>query len=467
MGVTIALFSLLVVYSILFFVLVVYSISRTTTLVKTTDDTKEPTIHHTASFDNVSNIETEIPRNVKFLDFYLGARYPDGSLGYVADPTALARDRLEYLRQHHTFHDHEEEPASTYWDLLEGYQVQARNGTFTEDNLLLSDYVCSFRPGTGLEDEGGYKLLTEKIRIHGKYPANGTNDTYQSSTIRRPVRILCAIYTYPGKRDLLRTLALSWGYKCDGFLAFSTETIAELGLVDLVHNGPESYNNIWQKVRSAWIYIYHHYGRDYDFFHLCGDDVFMIVENLQIFLQHVRDAHDMSSYPVFLGQWMPSRRRIIRYTLGGGPGYTLNQLALRQFVEVALPKCLVDVVAASEDRFTSKCMLDLGVRGQDTRDFQTGGQQYHGATPQVLFTEDVAGTSFLSNAINFWGKFPHPTGGANVGPKTGLEAAAKYSITFHNVDRPLFMARMQAVLYQQTCPDDSPLRRALKAHVYG
>jgi hypothetical protein len=28
---------------------------------------------------------------------------------------------------------------------------------------------------------------------------------------------------------LARTAALTWGYKCDGFLAFSTETIPVLG----------------------------------------------------------------------------------------------------------------------------------------------------------------------------------------------------------------------------------------------
>lgn len=77
-----------------------------------------------------------------------------------------------------------------------------------------------------------------------------------------------------------RAAALTWGHKCDGFLAFSTKTIPSLGQLNLTHRGEESYMNMWQKVRSIWAYIHAHYLRDYDFFHLGGDDLFVIVENL-------------------------------------------------------------------------------------------------------------------------------------------------------------------------------------------
>jgi hypothetical protein len=39
----------------------------------------------------------------------------------------------------------------------------------------------------------------------------------------------------------------------------STKTDVALGTVAIPHEGPEEYNNIWQKVRSMWSYIYDNY----------------------------------------------------------------------------------------------------------------------------------------------------------------------------------------------------------------
>ena len=47
------------------------------------------------------------------------------------------------------------------------------------------------------------------------------------------------------------------------------------------HEGPEEYNNMWQKSRAIWKYINFHYIDDFDWFVLGGDDVFVIVENLR------------------------------------------------------------------------------------------------------------------------------------------------------------------------------------------
>jgi glycoprotein-N-acetylgalactosamine 3-beta-galactosyltransferase len=53
----------------------------------------------------------------------------------------------------------------------------------------------------------------------------------------------------------------------------STKTDVALGTVNIVHEGPEAYNNIWQKVRSMWSYIYDNYYTEYDYFHIGGDDL--------------------------------------------------------------------------------------------------------------------------------------------------------------------------------------------------
>lgn len=47
------------------------------------------------------------------------------------------------------------------------------------------------------------------------------------------------------------------------------------------HEGPEEWENMWQKSRAIWKYIDRHYKNDFDWFVLGGDDIFLIVENLR------------------------------------------------------------------------------------------------------------------------------------------------------------------------------------------
>jgi len=46
----------------------------------------------------------------------------------------------------------------------------------------------------------------------------------------------------------------------------STKTDMKLGTVEIPHEGPEEYNNIWQKVRSMWSYVYDNYYEKYDWY---------------------------------------------------------------------------------------------------------------------------------------------------------------------------------------------------------
>ena len=65
----------------------------------------------------------------------------------------------------------------------------------------------------------------------------------------------------------------------------STKTDPSIGTVNIVHEGPEEYKNIWQKVRSMWSYIYDNYYERYDWFHIGGDDMYLLVENLRLYLE--------------------------------------------------------------------------------------------------------------------------------------------------------------------------------------
>ena len=56
-------------------------------------------------------------------------------------------------------------------------------------------------------------------------------------------------------------------------------------MVHIPHRGPETYMNMWQKVRRLWIYAFHQYEHEYDWFHMGSDDMYAFVENLKEYLK--------------------------------------------------------------------------------------------------------------------------------------------------------------------------------------
>jgi hypothetical protein len=459
------------------------------------------------------------------------ARFANGTLGYIADPTTLRRgmERAVVLLNTHALDASNgtrmrnvasiltTRPES-YWTIQNLYaqstlsslshyysgQIWVPSGA-AMDNVNETT-VCWDGPGLGWEGgTGAYALLTETIRVA---PAPSNNDT---------IRVLCAMYTVaiPRLYTLAQTAALTWGAQCDGFLAFSNVTVPNLGMVHLVHAGPEAYGNMWQKTRSIWRYLYQHYRFDYDYFHLSGDDVYVIVPNLQRFL-HEQQELQAQEYPnspplVFAGQWIRQKNRPY---LGGGPGYTLSREVLRRYMETNVwQTCHPSDTASHEDRLLSHCLGRLLTKPYakpsnasghhsfdfwtDARDAMTGAQLYHDCPPQQVFdgrplapNQTRKGTTLHARGLAYWETLPHPQNayenqssrGATtlslqqrpvwmpaleptdaVGPLLGLEAAGAYSIAFHKIGHPLFQARIHAILYPNLCPLQSPLGAARRA----
>lgn len=359
---------------------------------------------------------------------YYDAINIDGLPGYIADPTQLRRTLLATAKNR------------SYFDWLTNYQSQLRLG----NESLTEDSICQVEGGAGDEGEQGFRLLRDKLQVAPTNPA--------------PPRLLCAMYTHPPMRDLARTAALSYGWRCDGFVAFSTETLPSMGVVDLRHVGEESYHNMWQKTRAIWGYLAAHYLDDYDYFHLGGDDMYVVVENLRRFL-----AQHSPEEPLYFGQWV--RQKASPYA-AGGPGYTLSRAALARLGTV-LPTCFPDKVASFEDRLVALCLRGLGIEVSDTRDPWTGEEQYHDVGPQQLYTSRAAsgrGATFHARGQAYWESLPHPNvvdyANQTVGPKYGLAAAAEYSVSFHNLHRPNYMARIHAIIYR-LCPPAWPLAKSL------
>jgi hypothetical protein len=341
--------------------------------------TPVPTIHqHNKTAGTVTKPKPK-PQQTSFFD----ARSPDGNFGYVADPTLLKRGRLEFLQKQQHQHGNVSSENDAFFTALEHYASQYRNGTWSGETRLDAEELC-LEPGQGL-DKGGFELLNKKLQV-----ANVT--TAERST----PRILCSIYTFAKNRDLARTAALTWGYKCDGWLAFSTETIPELGMIDLVHPGEESYKNMWQKSRSIWAYIHKHYLSDYDYFHLGGDDHFVIVENLRQFLMLVDQKTQPDKKPAFLGAWAGQIGQKRPPPVMGGPGYTFNRAALKLVGEKVTPFCMTGTIKHSEDKIMTDCLhLTSRLGPMDTRDVETGEQQYVRITTSGLGERRILTSSRL------------------------------------------------------------------------
>jgi len=158
-----------------------------------------------------SNNQTEI---------WFDAIDTNGNRGYVADPTLFRRLVLQWHRQHEN---------ATYWDRLRLYQSHLQLDNKTS---LTMDNICSITEKNGgggeLRDEG-ITMLTEYVKVDYETPIL-RKGCMESPPLRheRP-KLFCGIYTHNPARDFTRLAALSYGWKCDGFLAFSTVTIPSLG----------------------------------------------------------------------------------------------------------------------------------------------------------------------------------------------------------------------------------------------
>lgn len=109
------------------------------------------------------------------------------------------------------------------------------------------------------------------------------------------VKIFCGIYTIEkAHENNVKATRNTWAKKCDGFIAFSNKYDKDIPAVNIQHEGEESYNNMWQKSRSIWKYIYAHYHQDYDFFLMGGDDMMYVIENLKEYLasEEIQQAKD-------------------------------------------------------------------------------------------------------------------------------------------------------------------------------
>jgi glycoprotein-N-acetylgalactosamine 3-beta-galactosyltransferase len=229
--------------------------------------------------------------------------------------------------------------------------------------LSHNEGICDKRIGKGPEGRQG-ALALKKIRIEAP--------TY--------VKVLCIVYTHSNRHHVLQSIVETWGSRCSGFLAASNKTDKKVGAVDLSHLGNESYQSMYQKVRSIWAYVHRHYLMKYDFFFIGGDDVFVIAENLK----HSLKDYDPDKTPLYLGGAMTRHPLIRKRYCGGGSGYVLNRACLRVLVEQMFdkPECRPLEIRSDEDVIISDCLRPIvncthSVDEHDETRFHPLSAQFH------------------------------------------------------------------------------------------
>ena len=369
---------------------------------------------------------------------HAGARFANGSWGYVADVNLVRRWMSQ--RYSNSSDSSGASPPSFYLPL----------------EKAMEKLVCRTPIGQGIEKRTGWNMLTQKVVVD--YPQNPPSLNKN--------KLLCAIYTNgedKHRRAMVKAIAETWGWRCDGFFAASIETVDDtmtdesrtsvgIGQVDLPHEGLEEYENLWQKIRSIFAYMYDHYLGDFDFFFLGGDDVHVIVENLRGLLNTTNTKE-----PLYLGHWIPCSSNNTNtnqkecYFCGGGAGYVLNRLSLRILVEDLFPTCFPHLLKGADDVVLGDCFRTVGIMASNSVD-AVGAQRFHGMLPHEIAryqpTQNNKG-GFYKHVLEFWGEHFG-------GYMEGLDLVSRHSVSFHGFKRPPDLRRHHAMLYE-SCPKGTVL----------
>lgn len=279
------------------------------------------------------------------------------------------------------------------------------------------------------------------------------------SALASSIKVFCAVYSYPGNRNQTNAIAMTWARRCDGYMTASTETIDNLAVVNLPHfgTGVGKYSGIWQKVRSMVSYFYDNFLNNYDFLFICGDDTYLIMENLKEFLTSPSFVKYAGGYNytniVYTGDfvhpsWKERQYGKSFYFMGGGSGYVLNRVAVRALVERVFPVCKTDTNTSQEDLLMGYCLQKvLNVTGYDSRDEQ-GRDRFFGVSLVVRTLFDPQKGNVPKYLLQQFPWRRNNLGWTN--PLLGTNAISPKAISFHLAKPPAKMKRLERLFYRMS-----------------
>jgi len=362
---------------------------------------------------------------------HMGAKDEAGHWGYIHDATALRQN-----------------PPPP----LAGY-------SFGKDGATLRE-ACAIH-------DANYKMIHEKVHVLQESEPL----LQQSTTASNHAKLFCIVYTTEHSHaHKIPPIRETWGPKCEGFMVASTKTNTSLNTVEIPHAGDEAYENIWQKIRSVWSYVYDHYYEEYDWFHIGGEDMMVIPENLRAYLESdeiqmaavggqdihstsTRDGNNSHSnatmqVPLYLGGRLAFEGDKNTIFNQGGGGYTLNKAALKMLVLEGIPNHFTDAQTFTEDVMISKVFAKLGVHPYDTRD-EFGGERYNPYSPGYHY--DFRKPQDKYHQKKWYAAYLLEEEGHEF--IEGVHHCAAHSVSFHYIKVDL-MYRLFALLYN-LCPEES------------
>jgi hypothetical protein len=406
-----------------------------------------------------------------------GARHPNGTLGMIVDPSP---ERL-----HLPLDDPTKNPL---------FCPPPASSSLGVDSSSLSSSPVSFEGAAanivlqkirkGILNSRAFlqdQLMDDSKVEHDKGLRAAAENTTSTQQRRRRSRILCMVYTVyiPGENNHsnVRSQAETWGRQCDGFIAASNFTDHSVGAIDLVHNGPEEYGNMWQKTRSMLAYAYQHYLDEFDFFNLCGDDVYIYMDNLRAYLdgpevsklengyidkissgfqnsalfnknnaEYIIGFKNYAELNAAIKKWSSTRPRPLLLgspfshkgmpMISGGTGYTLNRAALRVFSERSLAHVFPNAHDSREDMYLGGALAEQGIFVSDTKDVNDGDRYGGSATSTYNFKGiSPAGIKWLKHYFGL--KY-----------KKGIDSISEQFISSHLKD-----SKMEMIEINRTIPE--------------
>jgi len=293
------------------------------------------------------------------------------------------------------------------------------------------------------------------------------NETSSNDNNNKNVRLMCVVYTYSGKVKFTNAISETWGPRCDGILYASDHTSTETNHVEIPSFSVRGYKyaGLFQRVRAIMAYVYDEFLDQYDYFHFCGDDVFLIVENLKEFLgsKEVLEWESKRDHYLFAGFWMnqdiskdvihkgrkkqrqgykPSSNE---FYLGGGSGYTLSRKSLKAYAEGPLQTCNTYEESPMEDIIFGHCIHEMTSNFFYTGDVD-GSHRYHQGPVYMPIRYDQ-----MRLSLEWMDTLPVEMTGLKEGVHQQMDQSSvisNSSVAFHRYYQPYELRRMELLLYR-------------------
>jgi len=288
-------------------------------------------------------------------------------------------------------------------------------------------------------DQPKFPSLTPQMCAKGDADYKVIKKVIVSPMNRTGVKLFCGIYTYEkAHSNQVKAVRETWGPKCSGFAFFSNHTEPAVNAIRIDHHGDEAHGNMWQKVREIWRFIAANYEKDFDYFWLGGDDVFLIVENVLAYLNSPRIVQlndDRDNKGLFLGSRKLQGGQWEKVFNAGGSGYILNRKALRKLA-ARIPTCHYSVRGFWEDVNVASCLKMDGIFPFDTRD-EAGSERFLLFTPALHLNWRPPSKN---PEKDWYYKY-------SIELKIGIDCCSTSAVAFHYVKKPL-MYRLYALLFK-------------------